>query len=142
MGQLIAGGLLVLGIIFLVAVVFIVRSEPDNAKPASVPDSTDQEVPDAPSAQNASDNAVFPLEATLPSNHQAASVADTDQVRNEWYPLANGQYYELLNELKRMRSQAQDLEHRLDSLIDMLQRVDLDAEAREPLQDSTLFLKS
>jgi hypothetical protein len=127
MSQLVAGGLLVLGVIFLVAVFFVVRSEPtiqantNGPQPASADTDTEQEdikTPDAP------DTSIFPIEGPPSLNESAAPVVDTSMSSSEWHPLANEQLYELVNELRSMRSQTQELEQRLSTLIDMVQPVD------------------
>ncbi|MBV9615075.1 MAG: hypothetical protein JO031_06455 [Ktedonobacteraceae bacterium] len=60
-----------------------------------------------------------------------------NQPTREWHPLANGQFYELVNELRSMRSQAQELESRFGTLIDMAQRFEQAQNRRFPLGEQT-----
>jgi hypothetical protein len=126
MSQLVAGGLLVLGVIFLVAVFFVVRSEPNTQtntnRPQPAPADTDTEQEDV-KTPDAPDTSLFPIEGPPSLNESAAPVVDTS-MSSEWHPLANEQLYELVSELRSMRSQTQELEQRLSTLIDMVQPVD------------------
>jgi hypothetical protein len=119
---MVAGGLFVLGVIFLVAVVFIIRSEPDIQESTNMPQSAPTELEEVKTPA-APDTSIFPIEASFPLDASTAPVVDNG-ISSEWHPLANEQLYELVNELRSIRSQAQELEQRLSTLIDMVQQVD------------------
>ena len=58
-----------------------------------------------------------------------------NQPASGWYPLAHGQSYELVNELRSMRSQAQELEARFGGLIEMAQRFEQAQNSRFPHEE-------
>ncbi len=133
MNPLVAGGLLILGILFLVVLVFVLRSEPDTKESTSVPPqvSTEQE---EPKTRSTADETPFTIETQFTPDEDTLSVTENQAV-SEWYPLADGQFYELVKELRSMRSQAQELEHRLSTLIDVVQRVEQAQNGRFPVED-------
>ncbi len=134
MNQLIAGGLLVLGVLFLVALVFVIRSEPATQESADVPPPvpTEQE---EPKIQSTTDEASSTIEAPFTPGENALLPVTENHAVTEWYPLADGQFYEMVNELRSMRNQAQELEHRLSALIDMAQRVEQTQNGYFPIEE-------
>ena len=134
MNLLVAVGLLVLGVLFLVALVFVLRSEPTKKESVSEtpPISTAQEEPKK--TYNLADEPASTVETRFTPDVGTVPVAEKQAV-NERYPLAHGQFYELVNELRSMRTQTQELEHRLDTLIDMAQRVEQAQNGRFPIEE-------
>jgi hypothetical protein len=134
---LVAGGLLVLGVLFLVALVFVIRSEPTIKESTSAPNIPDVPPPmstekQGPKVQSTTAIAPSPMAGIQSApDKDASSVAENRPV-GDWYPLANGQFYELVNELRSMHLQAQELEHRLAALVDMAQRVEQTQKRRFP----------
>jgi hypothetical protein len=118
---LIAGGLLIIGVIALVALVFVIRSESITEESESVPPpvpTRQQEVPEA--------DATPSTVPTPPVSDTSVTSTSDKQVTSTWQPLANGQFYELKNELQSLHGQAQELEYRIRTLVDMLEHVEQD----------------
>ncbi|MBV9259211.1 MAG: hypothetical protein JO215_14445 [Ktedonobacteraceae bacterium] len=132
MNLLVAVGLLVLGVLFIVALVFVIRSEPATKEEASVPPLE----PSRPTHSTAS--APLSPVGTQPIVDKSAMQIAENQPASGWYPLAHGQSYELVNELRSMRSQAQELEARFGALIEMAQRFDQAQNSRFPHEEQAL----
>ncbi len=135
MNLLVAGGLLILGVLFLVALVFVLRSEPDTKESTSIspPLSTEQE---EAKTYSTADEPAPTVETQLTPADGTSPIAGKQAV-SERYPPANGQFYELVNELRNMRSQTQELEQRLSALIDMAQKVEQGQNGCSPIEEET-----
>jgi hypothetical protein len=137
---LVAGGLLILGVLFLVALVFVLRSEPNAKESISVPPPIPAE-PEEAKTQSAATEPSSTVETQLTPDEGTAPVdaAHTAPVAmREQHPLANGQFYEMVNELRSMHRQTQELEQRLSTLIDMAQRVEQTQNGCFPIEEQDL----
>jgi hypothetical protein len=130
---LVAGGLLILGVLFLVALVFVLRSEPNAKEGVSVPPPIPAEPEEAKTQSAAAAEPSSTAETQLTPDEGTAPVAMREQ-----HPLANGQFYEMVNELRSMHRQTQELEQRLSTLIDMAQRVEQTQNGRFPIEEQDL----
>ncbi|MBA2396304.1 MAG: hypothetical protein H0V70_26555 [Ktedonobacteraceae bacterium] len=128
MNLLVAGGLLLFGVIALVAVVFVIRSEPATKEAISVPPPvpTEQEEPETHAI---ADESLSSEEVPGTPDKETMLVAENHAI-NEWQPLASGQLYELKNELRSLHEQAQGLEQRLQNLVHMIERIEQGQDGR------------
>lgn len=132
MNLLIAGGLLLFGVVALVAVVFVIRSEPVTQESTSVPPPVpiEQGEPETPTVADEPSSS-----GETPDASQEETILVTEnQALNEWQSLANGQIYELKNELRSLHEQAQGLAYRLKTLVDMVERVEQAQNGRFPVE--------
>jgi hypothetical protein len=132
MNLLVAGGLLLFGVVALVAVVFVIRSEPATKESVSVPPPVPAEQGE-PEIQAVADEPSSSGETLDTPQEETTPVAE-NQALNEWQPLANGQLYELKNELRSLHDQAQELAHRLKTMVDMVERVEQAQNGRFPVE--------
>ncbi len=131
MNLLVVGGLFIIGILALVSLVFVIRSETAAQKSVNMPPPvpTEQEEPEIDTiADQPSPAGEVPStadeETTLVGNHAV----------DEWQPLVNGQLYELKNELRSLHGQAQGLEQRLKTIVDMVERIEQAQNGRFPIE--------
>lgn len=128
MNLLVAVGLLLFGVIALVAVVFVIRSEPATKEGVTVPPPvlTEQEEPETHAV---ADEAPSSEEVPGTPDEETTLVTENHAI-NEWQPLASGQLYELKNELRSLHEQAQGLEQRLQNLVHMIERIEQSQDGR------------
>jgi hypothetical protein len=115
---LIIGGLFVVALIALVALVFVLRSEqrtsgkaPANAPTNATPDGAANSQPDELTTTN-----------TNESSSPVASVpVPTAESR---FAMGNGQFHEFSTELHTLHEQSQEIEHRLSILSEMIERIE------------------
>lgn len=132
MNLLVTGGLLIIGVIALVALVFVIRSEPVTKESASIP-------PPVPTEQEASEKRadVDESSATMqvpPTPNMNAIPSSDEQPASAWQPLANEQFYELKNELHSLHGQAQEFEYRIRTMVEMVERVEQVQNGRLPIE--------
>ena len=132
MDLLVAGGLFLFGVVALVAVVFVIRSEPAPKESVNVPPPVpiEQEEPKTPAI---ADEHLSSGE-TLNSPQGDATLVAENHALNEWQPLANGQLYELKNELRSLHDQAKELAYRLKTMVEMVERVEQAQNERFPVE--------
>jgi hypothetical protein len=132
MNLLVAGGLLLFGVIALVAVVFVIRSEPATTESISVPPPVPTEQGE-PETHAVADEQASSEEVPSTPEEETTLVAE-NHAAHEWQPLANGQLSALKNELRSLHEQTQGLEHRLQSLIDMVENIEQAQNGRFPVE--------
>jgi|GEM_PF-6917309 len=135
MSNLIIGGLLVIGIAALIALFFVLRSNPNSAQSGPQvarafpvtpqPDLSvlqDKQEPPVIQERTVPLAQATPVEQVLPvTDTTAHAVYDGEQ------PLKmrlNGQFYELANGLRTLQQQATDMEQRLGSLTKMIENIE------------------
>lgn len=120
MNLLAVGGLLALGVLALVALVFVIRDGSGKETNVSVlpPIPAEQEVS---TTHPVADESSTVTQSTPELDQSAAPIAEELPV-DEWHQSTNGQYYEIVNELRNVRGQVRELEHRLSELVDMVER--------------------
>jgi hypothetical protein len=132
MNLLVVGGLFLFGVVALVAVVFVIRSEPATKEGISVPPPvpTEQGEPETPAVADDPSSSG----ETLDTPQGETTLVAENQALNEWQSLANGQLYELKNELRGLHDQAQELAYRLKTMVDMVERVEQAQNGRFPVE--------
>jgi ribosome-binding protein aMBF1 (putative translation factor) len=110
--MLITGGLIVLGVLILVAAFFIGRGDSASQANRTVPTPTTsavtpEQVPTAPT-----------VPVATPQPAQAAQTLETQPV------LMNGQIHELASQLQKLQEQSQELARRLELLNTMVRRIE------------------
>jgi len=130
---LVVGGLFIIGVLALVALVFVIRGETAAQKSSNV-------APPVPTKQG--EPAIHTIADEPSSSGEVAGTAgeETASVGNhaidEWQPLVNEQLYELKNELRGLHEQAQGLEQRLRTIVDMVERIEQAQNGRFPIEGS------
>ena len=124
MNTLIIGGLFALALLAIIALVFLLRSEPRTAK---VPVT---KVNNEPLKVNETAQVAAAGTPSLPAPRE--EVATTPQVVpvqqhvQQRFPIANGQFHKLSDELHALHTQAQEIEQRLSTLTEMVERIESD----------------
>jgi hypothetical protein len=142
---LIFGGLLVLGLLAIVGIIWTIRSEPSTAQNAPAPSTpiaaTTPTVPVSPEKNTAPPQrhsvAVDPLPVTeAPSGTK--EVEPPINGEEEPFPISNGQLHELAAQLRTLHQQSQEIERRLSvltNMIDHIQRSQNDQSSIEELEE-------
>jgi len=129
---LIIGGLLAIGLIALIALFFVVRSAPRTNGTAATAASHNEKNTSPTQAQ-------LGAEQTQPvTQHMPIPVYDEEkklkrQVRT--LPIMNGQLHELSVELHDLYQQAQDIEHRLLILTEMMGNIERSQAGRPSIEE-------
>ena len=136
MSTLIIGVLFVVALVAIIALVFVLRSEPRStgtvpANPAAsaTPDVAPTNQPDTVTKTNES----TPSIATAPT---APSVPTSTEESH--FAMANGQFHELAVELHTLHEQSQEIEHRLSVLSEMIERIERSQDAHITEEYSSL----
>lgn len=133
MNLLVVGGLFIIGVLALVALVFVIRGETAAQKSSNVP-------PPVPTKQGEPEMHTIADEPS--SSEEVPGTADEETTLvgkhtvDEWQPLISGQLYELKNELHSLHEQAQGLEQRLRTIVDMVERIEQAQNGRFPIEGS------
>ncbi len=126
MNTLIIGGLFAVALLAILGLVFLLRSETQAQKvPVTKVDNEPLKVSET--AQIASGGA--PTQPGLPApKEEIAAVPQTVPVQQntQRFPVANGQFHKLSDELHALHSQSQEIEHRLSILTEMIDRIEND----------------
>lgn len=126
MTTLIIGGLFAVALLAIVGLVFMLRGEPRTPKvPITRVDNEPLKVSET--AQIATRG--LPTQPGLPAPQE--EVATTPQTMPlpqnvQRFPVANGQFHKLSVELHALHTQAQEIEHRLNILTEMIERIEPD----------------
>lgn len=125
MNTLIIGGLFALAVIAIIALVFVLRSEPRIPK-VPITKVGNEPLQVSETAQIAAGGA--PTQPSLPAPKEEAVPVQTVPVRPEvqHFPVANGQFHKLSVELHALHQQAQNIEHRLSILTETIERIEHD----------------
>ena len=130
MDTLIIGGLLVVGIVAIVALFFVLRGDETPKAPAVTQDvsqpTSESPNPNAPISvqQQPINTRVAATEArTVPSMETAASPEQEQPLKVR----LNGQFHELAHGLRTLQQQATDMEQRLGSLNQMIDNIENDS---------------
>ena len=121
MSTLIIGGLFALAILAIIGLFFLLRSEPRTPK-VPVTKVSNEPLQVSETAQVASAGA-----PTLPApKDEAPSTLQTLPVQQhvQRFPIVNGQFHKLSDELHALHTQAQEIEQRLGVLTEMLERIE------------------
>ena len=126
MTTLIIGGLFALALLAIAGLVFLLRSEPRTTK-VPVTRVNNEPLKVSETAQIAAGG--LPTQPSLPAPKE--EVAATPQMvplqqQVQRFPVANGQFHTLSVELHALHTQAQNIEHRLSILTEMIERVEPD----------------
>ena len=134
MNLLVVGGLFIIGVLALVALVFVIRGEKVTQESSNVP-------PPVPTEQGEPE--IHTIADEPSSSAEVPDMADEEttpvvgnHVMDEWQPLVDGQLYELKNELRSLHEQAQGLEQRLKTIVDMVERIEQAQNGRFPIEGS------
>ena len=123
MTTLIIGGLFALALLAIIGLVFLLRSEPRTPKiPATRVDNEPLKVSET--AQIATGGA--PTQPGLPApKEDIAAVPQTAPLQQsvQRFPVSNGQFHSLSVELQALHAQAQEIEHRLSTLTEVIERI-------------------
>ncbi|GAC1389116.1 MAG: hypothetical protein NVS4B11_19550 [Ktedonobacteraceae bacterium] len=120
MNILIVGGLFAIALLALIGIVFLIRSEPHTPKvPAGKVESEPLKVLETAEVAKAG----TPIQPSLPTPNDEA-VAEQQEIQR--FPIANGQFHTLSVELHALHMQAQEIEHRLSVLTEMIERIERD----------------
>ena len=126
MNTLIIGGLFALALLAIVGLVFLLRSEPRTSKVLTT------KVDNAPlkiseTAEIASGGA--PTQPGLPApKEEVITLSQTVPLEQhtQRFPVAKGQFHALSVELLALQTQAQEIEHRLNTLTEIVERIEQD----------------
>ena len=123
MNTLIIGGLFALAVLALIAVAFLVRGETKTAKIHTVKVESEpaREAQAKETAEIAAAGA--PAQPGLPAPREESL---PEQRTVQHFPVANGQFHKLSVELHSLHGQAQEIEHRLSILTEMIERIEDD----------------
>ena len=126
MTTLIIGGLFAVALLAIVGLVFLLRSEPRTPR-VPVTKVNNEPLKVNETAQIAAVGA--PTQPSLPAPKE--DVAATPQMvplqqHVQRFPVANGQFHKLSVELHALHTQAQDIEHRLNILTEIIERIEPD----------------
>ena len=126
MSTLIIGGLFALALLAIVGLAFLLRSEPRTPKvPVTRVDNEPLKMSET--AQIASAGAPTQPGLPAPKEDIAPSVRTIPlQQHVQRFPLANGQFHKLSDELHALHTQAQEIEQRLSVLSEMIERIEHD----------------
>ena len=126
MNTLIIGGLFALALLAIVGLVFLLRSEPQTPKKASVTKVDNEPLKVSETAQIATGG--LPTQPGLPSPKEETALQQMvpSQQNVQRFPVANGQFHKLSVELHALQAQAQEIEHRLSTLTGMIERIESD----------------
>jgi len=115
---LIIGGLFVVALIALVALVFLLRSEPRTSEtvPANAPTNATSDV-----AVHSQPDELTTTSTNEPSSPSVPVPVSTGETH---FAMANGQFHELAVELHTLHEQSQEIEHRLSILSEMIERIE------------------
>ncbi len=125
MNTLIIGGLFALALLAIIGLVFLLRSETRTPQ-VPVTKVNNEPLQVSETAQVASAGA--PTQPGLPAPRE--EVATTPQVLpvqqpvQQRFPIANGQFHKLSDELHSLHTQAQEIEQRLSVLTEMIERME------------------
>lgn len=132
MSALIIGGAFVVALLAIIGLVFLLRSETDSATPAQPAIQAKPEpvaasvVATPPIARQAS---VAQQPVTAPRTALLTQKLDLEEERpslhheEEEFPISNGQLHELSAQLSTLHEEAQEFEHRLSVLTDMIRHI-------------------
>jgi len=126
MTTLIIGGLFALALLAIVGLVFLLRSEPRTAK-VPVTQVNNEPLKVSETAQIASGG--LPTQPSLPAPKEEVVAAPQTVPLQQYvqrFPVANGQFHKLSVELQAMHTQAQVIVHRLNTLTEMIERIEPD----------------
>ena len=125
MNTLIIGGLFALALLAILGVIFLIRGESRTPKiPVTKMDNEPLKMRET--AQIAAGGA--PTQPVLPAPKEevlSQNIVPMQQKVSS-FPVANGQFHKLSVELHALHAQAQDVEHRLSILTEMIERVEQD----------------
>lgn len=130
MNTLIIGGLFALAVVALVALAFVVRGESRTPQTPKAPPANEQSAPTVAARQQAEASApATPVVQNLPAPEKRDGIvpvrtAPARAVEKQRFPIANGQFHELSVELHTLHGQAQEIEHRLSILTEMIERIE------------------
>ena len=126
MNTLIIGGLFAVALLAIVGLVFLLRSEPQTPKKASVTKVDNEPSRVSETAQIATGG--LPTQPSLPSPKEETVVQQTVPAPQsvQRFPVANGQFHKLSVELHALQVQAQEIEHSLSTLTEMIEHVEQD----------------
>ena len=137
MSFLVIGGAFVVALLALVALVFILRQEEAQpttpAKPAATAEKT---APPAPATAPAKvqTQAQEPVTQTLPVKMESQFPTHND---DQHLSISDGQFHEFVVELHTLHEQAQELEHRLSILTEMVGRIQRSPNGRISVEEET-----
>ena len=126
MSTLIIGGLFAVALFAILGLVFLLRSESQTPK-VPVTKVNNEPLKVSETAQIATGG--LPTQPGLPSpKEENVAVPRTVPVQQntQRFPVANGQFHKLSDELHALHSQAQDIEHRLSMLTEMIEHIEHD----------------
>ncbi len=126
MTTLIIGGLFAIALLAIVGLVFLLRSEPRTPR-VPITKVNNEPLKVNETAQIAAVGA--PTQPGLPAPKE--DIAATPQMVPlqqpvQRFPVANGQFHKLSVELQALHTQAQDIEHSLSTLTEMIERIESD----------------
>ena len=126
MTTLIIGGLFAIALLAIVGLVLLLRSEPRTPK-VPVTKVNDEPLKVSETAQIAAGGS--PTQPSLPApKEEIAATPQTVPVQQQVqrFPVINGQFHTLSVELRALHTQAQEIEHRLTTLNEMVERIEPD----------------
>ncbi len=126
MNTLIIGGLFAIALLAILGLVFLLRSETQVQK-APVTRVDNEPLKVSETAQIATGG--LPTQPGLPSpKEENVAVPQTVPVQQntQRFPVANGQFHRLSDELHALHTQSQEIEHRLSTLTEMIERIEHD----------------
>jgi len=128
---LIIGGLFALAVVALVALAFVVRGESRTSQTPKAPIANEQSAPTVAAARQQAEASApaTPVVQNLPVPEKRDGIvpvrtAPARAVEKQRFPIANGQFHELSVELHTLHGQAQEIEHRLSILTEMIERIE------------------
>ena len=142
MSTLIIGVLFVVALVAIIALVFVLRSEPRStgtvpANPAAsaTPDVAATSRPETATMTNES----LPSMTSVPTVPTVPDVPSVPTATEESHlAMGNGQFHELAVELHTLHGQSQEIEHRLSILSEMIERIERSQDAHITEEYSSL----
>ena len=142
MSTLIIGGLFVVALVALVALVFVLRSESATPKAASIVQSVPVNPPNSATqdvmATSQIDTSAH-RDVSSPSMTATTTVPTSEPTDEPHFAMANGQFHELTIELHTLHEQSQEIEHRLSILSEMIERIERSQDAHIAEEYSSLI---
>ena len=142
MNLLIFSGLLAVGLLAILGIVWVIRSEPaaaSNVQPSHTPTAaTTPTVPtsSAKSSPPAQTHAVTveppSVTETFPGTREVERSVDSEE---ESFPISNGQLHELVSQLQTLHQQSQELERRLSVLTNMVEHIQRSQNSRLSIEE-------
>lgn len=151
MSTLIIGGAFVVALLALIGLVFLLRSEPNEsatpAKPATMPAKAEPvAAPVVPTPMSAPQASVPQRPASvqrtalvtqkLPLHQKAELPAISEE---EVFPVSNGQFHELSAQLATLHEQAQEFEHRLSVLTEMIRHIEHTQDSHSSFEEDETY---